>query len=226
MEDAERRAQEQFAKTEKIWAEAESLMRELMQSDLGTETYHIGLNVIEALTQGMRESKEATNVLSSELKAMRLASKIPVPVASKLSLGQTRPRRYEDDEERATRRQRTTSPMPQRSTEREHDATVSAVLSSILGEQFWVLTNDNTHLRRLASSCATSLKHSTNSVRIRKRRRFGKADFPSLRCDSQFRGPRPSSQTLTQMPPRHHLTAGIKIREQARRTNSLDSHQR
>lgn len=190
------KATEQKEETEKRWALARKCIEDVLELDLDSDTYHIAVplmkaidegikkyaDAVEAQTAAIKEHTEAMRDLSEELKASRPASKIPVPEKSGLKIRLTRPRIYEDGDERATRRQRTKSPSPRQSPDRERDQIVSSPTSFSL----------------TVPSCIPS-KSWTNIIRARQHQLFEEADFLFLQLGRYFLELRPLNQIPIQV---------------------------
>lgn len=134
MEQAEQKIEEQLGKTEKTWALVQSLLQEILEVDVSSDTYYVAVPLMRGIEHSIKTVKDETNLLREDIKALRedlkavqLVSKIPVPSTREFSIGQVRPREFEDDKERAARRQRTTSPVPHHVSVRGHDGVVSTL---------------------------------------------------------------------------------------------------
>lgn len=147
MEQMVLKVTKQLEETGKFWADFKAHLQDILESDIGSDSYHIAIPLMQAIDQGIKDGNDAINGLREDIKSLsdeptsiRPPSKIPVPGTSKLSIGQTRRRIYEDDEERPARRQRTTSPAPHQSSEREHDINVSRAFPPVLGLMSLIIT--------------------------------------------------------------------------------------
>lgn len=75
------KAKERGEETAKVWADIHELMTDLVQTDVGSDSYHIGLEMLDAINNEFKQNRSAfdgpthaVNRLTDELRATRLHS--------------------------------------------------------------------------------------------------------------------------------------------------------